>query len=123
MACANGCLYSASDNFEKELMMDHGLDKLPQFLRQVITLSPDFLKKSSTYNDLVAMAATMVCNYNQTHEFSQCGQGSQSDFINGCVHHYMRVTSSTLQNCGISYFIFDDCHRPCYLVGYFSDYC
>jgi hypothetical protein len=35
--CANGSLFSASDNFDKELMMDHDLDKLPQFLRQVIT--------------------------------------------------------------------------------------
>ncbi len=45
--CANGRLSSASDNFDKELMMDHDLDKLPKFLRQVITSSPDFLKKSS----------------------------------------------------------------------------
>ncbi len=29
--CANGCLSSASDNFDKESMMDHDLDKLPQF--------------------------------------------------------------------------------------------
>jgi hypothetical protein len=68
--CANGRLSSASDNFEEELMMDHDLDKLPQFLRQVITLSTEFSKKSSTYNNLVAMAATVVCNYNQTHGFS-----------------------------------------------------
>jgi hypothetical protein len=27
--------------------------------------------------------------------------------MNSCVHHYMRIASSTLQNCGISYFIFD----------------
>ncbi len=106
--CANGCLSSASDNFDKELLMDHDLDKLPQFLRQVITLSPEFLKKSSTYNNLVAMAATVVCNYNQTHGFSQRGQIPQSVFMNGRVHHYMRIASSTLQNCGISYFIFDD---------------
>ncbi len=44
--CANGCLSSASDNFDEELMMDHDLDKLPQFLRHVITSSPEFLKKS-----------------------------------------------------------------------------
>jgi hypothetical protein len=30
--CANSCLSSASDNFNKELMMDHDLDKLPHFL-------------------------------------------------------------------------------------------
>ncbi len=106
--CANSCLSSASDNFDNELMMDLDLDKLPQFLRQVITLSPEFLKKSSTYNNLVAMAATMVCNYNQTHGFSRQGQGPQSVFMNGCVHHYMKIASSTLQNRGIAYFIFDD---------------
>ncbi len=106
--CTNGCLSSASDNFDKELMMDHDLDELPQFLRMVITSSPEFLKKSSTYNNLVAMAATVVCNYNQTHGFSWRGQGPQSVFMNGRVHHYMRIASSTLQNCGISYFIFDD---------------
>jgi hypothetical protein len=106
--CTNGCLSSASDNFDEELMMDHDLDKLPQFLRQVITSSTEFSKKSSTYNNLVAMAATMVCNYNQTHGFSRRGQGPQSIFMNGRVHHYMRIASSTLQNCGISYFIFDD---------------
>ncbi len=87
--------------------MDHDLDKLPQLLRQVITSSPVFLKKSSTYNNLVAMAATMVCNYNQTHGFSWRGHDPQSVFMNGCVHHYMRIASSTLQNYGIYYFIFD----------------
>ncbi len=88
--------------------MDHDLDELPQFLRQVITSSPDFSKKSSTYNNLVAMTATVVCNYNQTHGFSGHGQGPQFVFVNGCVHHYMRIASSTSQNCCISYFIFDD---------------
>ncbi len=107
--CANGHLSSASDNIDKELMMDYDLEELHQFLRQVITSSPGFLKKSSTYNKLVAMAATVVCNYNQeTHRFLQRGQGLQSVFMNGLVHHYMRIASSTLQNCGISYFIFDD---------------
>jgi hypothetical protein len=66
------------------------------------------LKKSSTYNNLVAMAATVVCNYDQTQGFSWHGQGPQSVYMNGRVHHYMRIASSTLQNCGISYFIFDD---------------
>jgi hypothetical protein len=66
------------------------------------------LEKYSTYNNLVAMAATVVCNYNQTQGFSWRGQGPQSVFMNGLVHHYMRIASSTLQNCGISYFIFND---------------
>ncbi len=42
--CVNGCLSSVSDNFDEELMMDNDLDKLPQFLRQVITLCPEFSK-------------------------------------------------------------------------------
>ncbi len=88
--------------------MDHDLDELSQILRQFIPSSLEFSKKSSTYNNLVAMAATVVCNYNQTYGFSPRGQGPQSVFMNGCVHHYMRIASSTLQNCGNSYFIFDD---------------
>ncbi len=78
---------SSSDNFDKELMMDHDLDELSQFLRKVITSSPEFSKKSSTYNNLVAMAATVVCNYNQAHGFSRRGQDPQSVFMNGHVHH------------------------------------
>jgi hypothetical protein len=54
------------------------------------------------------MAATVVCNYNQTQGFSRRGQGPQSVFMNGHVHHYMRIASSILHSCGISYFIFDD---------------
>ncbi len=54
------------------------------------------------------MAATMVCNYNQTHGFSRRRQGPQSILMKGCVYHYMRIASSTLQNYSISYFIFDD---------------
>jgi hypothetical protein len=83
--CASGCLSSANDIFDKELMTVHDLDKLPQFMRQVITSSQEFSKKSSTYNNLVPMAATVVCNYNQTNGFSRHGQGPQSVFMNGCV--------------------------------------
>ncbi len=35
--CPNGHLPSVSDNFGEELMMDHELDKLPQFVRKVIS--------------------------------------------------------------------------------------
>jgi hypothetical protein len=54
------------------------------------------------------MAATVVCNYNNTNGCTRRGHGPQSVFLNGCVHHYMRIASSTTKNCGISYFIFDD---------------
>jgi hypothetical protein len=54
------------------------------------------------------MAATVLCNYNNTNGYTRWGHGPQSVFMNGRVHHYMRIVSSTTQNCGISYFIFDD---------------
>ncbi len=88
--------------------MDHELDQLPNFLRLLISSYCGFSQKSSTYNNLVAMAATVVCNYNNTNGFTQRGHGSQSVFMNGRVHHYMRIASTTSQNCGSSYFIFDD---------------
>ena len=84
------------------------LDELPSFVRKVISSGNKFLQQSSTYNNLVAMAATVVCNYNETAGFSRRGPGPQSVFMNGRVHHYMRIASRTSQNCGISYFIFDD---------------
>jgi hypothetical protein len=79
------------------------------FARKVISSnSAKFLLKSSSHNNLVAMAATVVWNYNETDGFSRCGPGLQSVFMNGRVHHYMRIASSTSPNCGISYFKFDD---------------
>ncbi len=106
--CANGRLSSASNNFDKELMMDHELNQLPNFLRLLISSCCGFSQKSSTYNNLVAMAATVRCNYNNTNGYTRRGHGPQSVFMNGPVHHYMRIASSTMQNWGISYFIFDD---------------
>jgi hypothetical protein len=43
-----------------------------------------------------------------THTHTQLGQGLQFVFMNGRVHHCMTISSSTSQNCNISYFIFDD---------------
>ncbi len=80
-------------------MMDHELDQLPNFLRLLISSCCGFSQKSSKYNNLVAMAATAVCNYTNTNGFTQCGHGPQSVFMNGRVHHYMRIASTTLQNC------------------------
>jgi hypothetical protein len=89
-------------------MMEYVLDELPLFVRKVISSGNKLSQKSSTYNNLVAMAATVVCNYNETAGFTRRGPGPQSVFMNGHVHHYMIFASSTSQNCGISYFIFDD---------------
>jgi hypothetical protein len=103
---ANFCL--PVKTFDKELMMDHELNRLPNFLRLLISSCCSFSQKSSTYINVVAMAATVVCNYNNTNGYTRRGHGPQSVFMNGRVHHYMRIASSTMQNCGISYFIFDN---------------
>jgi hypothetical protein len=52
------------------LMMDHELDRLPKFLRLLIFSYSGFSQKLSTYNNLVAMAATAVCNYTNTNCWS-----------------------------------------------------
>jgi len=88
--------------------MRYVLDKLPPFVRKAISSSNQFSQRSSTYNNIVAMAATVVCNYSETAGFSRHVPGPQSVFMNGRVHHYMRLASSTSQNFGMSYFIFDD---------------
>jgi hypothetical protein len=76
--CVNGRLSSASDNFDEELMMGYVLDELPSFVRKVISSGNKFSQKSSLYNNLVAMAATVVCNYNETAGFSRRGPVPQS---------------------------------------------
>jgi len=106
--CANGRLSSVSGNFDKELMMKHELQQFPLFMRNIVTWSTNFSQKSSIYNNLVAMAGTVVCNYSDLNGWLRRGPGDQCVFMNGRVHHYMRIASSTAQNCGISYFIFDD---------------
>ena len=88
--------------------MKHELQQFPLFMRNIVTWSTNFSQKSSIYNNLVAMAGTVVCNYSDLNGWLRCGPGDQCVFMNGRVHHYMRIASSTAQNCGISYFIFDD---------------
>ena len=61
--CINGRLSSASDNFDVELMMGYVLDELPVFVRKVISNINKFSQKSSTYNNLDAMAATVLGSF------------------------------------------------------------
>jgi hypothetical protein len=106
--CANGRLSSLSDEFDEELTVGYDLDPFPDFMQRIVFNKNDFTLKSSTYNNLVAMAATVVCNYRNTNGFTRRGEGPQSVFMNGRIHHYMREASNTSQNCGLSYFIFDE---------------
>ena len=69
-------------------MVEYELDPFPNFLSQIISSNKGFSQKSSLYNNLVAMAATIVCNYTNSHAFTERGHGPQSVFMNGRVHHY-----------------------------------
>ena len=89
-------------------MNEHELDPMPSFLARIISTCTDISRKSSIYNNLVAMAGTAVCNYSGLNGWLRRGPGDQCVFINGRVHHYMKIASSTSQNCSISYFVFDD---------------
>jgi hypothetical protein len=89
-------------------MNEHELDPMPSFLARIISICTDISRKSSIYNNLVAMAGTAVCNYSKLNGWLRRGPGDQCVFLNGRVHHYMKIASSTSQNCGISYFVFDD---------------
>ena len=60
--CANGRLSSVSEEFDEELTVNYELELLPDFLRRILFTKMDFSQKSSTYNNLVAMAATDVSN-------------------------------------------------------------
>jgi hypothetical protein len=75
--CANGCLSLASDsdNFVEELMNEHELDPMPSFLRKIFSTCTDISRKLSIYNNLVAMAATAVCNYSETNGWLRHGPG------------------------------------------------
>jgi len=108
--CATGHLSSASDsdNFDEELMNEHELDLMPSFLARIISTCTDISRKLSIYNNLVAMAGRAVCNYSKLNGWLRRGPGDQCVFIKSRVHHYMKIASSTSQNCGISYFVFDD---------------
>jgi hypothetical protein len=55
------------------------------------------------------MAATKVCNYCETPGFTNRDPGIVSVMLNGQVHHFMRIASSSnMQSCALSYFIFDE---------------
>jgi hypothetical protein len=54
------------------------------------------------------MAATKVCNYCVDPGFTNRGPGIHCVTLSGQVHHFFtRVSSSNLQSCGLSYFVFD----------------
>jgi hypothetical protein len=105
--CAKGHLSYNSPNCELDLLIKHDLREKPSFMIQVVT-TPEFLLNSSTYNNLLAMGGTKVCNYNETPGWTQRGPGSACVTLNGRIHHNMKNANSTDPSCGLAWFIFDD---------------
>ncbi len=58
-------------------MNEHELDPMPSFLARIISTCTDISRKSSIYNNLVAMAGTAVCNYSELNGWLRCGPGDQ----------------------------------------------
>ncbi len=70
-------MVSGSLKFDEELMMRHVLDEFPIFTRKAI-YSPEFSQECTTFNNLLSMAATNVCNHCDTLGFTNRGPGNTS---------------------------------------------
>ncbi len=67
--CANGCMSINSDNCDSKLLTNLELREFPLSMRQAFPSSQEFCNHSSTYNNLVAIGATKVCNYSELPGF------------------------------------------------------
>jgi hypothetical protein len=106
--CANGLLSEASLNFDQDPILRFALNQLPAFVKSV-SYSQELDQQSTKYNNLLAMAATKVCNYTGRGGFTNRGPGNHCVTLSGRVHHFfLKVSSSNPQSCGLSYFIFDN---------------
>jgi len=105
--CAGGLLSSNSTNADMDLLVNCELDEMPDYLLQCIESSKTFPQDSSTYNNILAMAATKVCNYSSNPGWTSRGPGSAAVTLNGRVHHFFPNADSSDPSCGLSYFIFD----------------
>ena len=73
-----------------------------------VSSSPEFCHQSSTYNNLVAMGATKVCNYTERSGFENRGPGPISVHLQGRIHHFFNHANSIDNSRGIGAFVFDN---------------
>jgi hypothetical protein len=97
-----------SDKCNRKLLANLELSEFPLFMQQAMSLSPEFCHHSSTYNNLVAMGATKVCNYSERPGFKNRGPGPFSVHLQGKLHHFFNLANSTNNSGGIGYFVFDN---------------
>ena len=100
--CAGGFLSSNSTNSNIDLWVSYELDEMPDYLLECIMSSSTFLQNSSTYNNILAIVGTKMCNYS-------IRQGRTPQGPDRRVHHHcFSYAGSSHPSCGISYFIFDN---------------
>jgi hypothetical protein len=97
-----------SNNCDSELLANLELREFPLFMQQAMSPSPEFCHHSSTYNNLVAMGVTKVCNYSERPGFKNRGPGPFSVHLQGKLHHFFNLANSTNNSGGIGYFVFDN---------------
>jgi hypothetical protein len=104
----DGLLSSRSPNFNKDATIKPDMEQFPVFMRLAIH-SPNFHEECTTFNNILLMAVTKVCNYCDTPGFSNRGPGNACVMLNGRVHHFMKTAySNNTHNCRLSYIIFDN---------------
>ncbi len=106
--CANGCMSVNSHNCDSVLVTNLELREFPLFMQQAVSSSPECCNHSSTYNNLVALGATKVCNYSERPGFENRGPGTFSVHLQGKLHHFFNLANSTDNSGGIGYFVFDN---------------
>jgi hypothetical protein len=106
--CANGRMSVNSNNCNSKLLANLELRGFPLFMRQAMSLSPEFCHHSSTYNNLVALGATKVCNYSERPGFKNRGPGPFSVHLQGKLHQFFNLANSTNNIGRIGYFVFDN---------------
>ncbi len=78
----DGLLSSCDPNFNEDATVKHDMEQLPVFMRLPIH-SPNFHEECTTFNNILPLAATKVCNYCNTPEFSYHGPGNACVMLNG----------------------------------------
>lgn len=105
--CAKGLL-SPNSTTNMDLLVNFELDEMPLYLLECVEAVSNFPNDCTIHNNLLAMAATKVCNYSETPGWMQRGPGRASVTLNGRVHHFFPTANSSDPSCGLLFFIFDD---------------
>ncbi len=77
-------------------------------MQRAVSSSPEFCQQSSTYNNLVAIGVTKVCNHTERLGFKNRGPGPFSVHLQVRIHRFLNHANSTNNSGGIGAFVFDN---------------